>query len=602
MSDLTYRLIVDMSSQGSLSKDLEKVGSAATPLDKLKGTLRDVGASATGMFEGAVEKAAGLAVGLAKIGVGAGIAAVAYGVGGLNAELEKTTVSLAAVFTAQGQSANMEQGMTKASSVLKEMRKDAAALPGEFEDLMGFFRLGAAPGFNAGASIKQLEKLSANAMATAAATGMDMGQASREFAQLIQGRSGSHNVFGSMLGITGEASKKFNAATGEERLKTLETEFGKYEGSIKVFATTFDALKSTMVDNLKNVTRQTTAPLFERVKTTLGEANSWFDANGDRVENMSERVGQALGWAFDVGKRKVLEWGPLVFEFADRAEKRIGKIWERIGPIAGALEGKAQAFMRHGGSDVLLDGMGNAGKLYGGLKLASAVAPVAMAAGEYGAGALGAAGMGPGLLVALAALVAVGGAVHALTDETSAYHDKAVHIAGSIKEHFGATYTHLESAFTKLEPALLTIADIMGVSFLRSIELLAYVLEGMAAQIDMVASAFVAAKVALGGQGLNKVNEAIDPARQPYDIGASKLGVMALNGYKEGEADAAKKTDKKSVHGHGGTNIQKVEIVVSSNQDPSRIARLTVKELADMARNPTSSRNVKNWGAARPGD
>jgi len=610
MSDIAYRLVVDLSTRGSLAGDLAKVGdkagsveklgasakAAAGGLEKVGDAAKSVGSSVAGLFESAVEKVAGLTVAMAKVGAGAGLAAVTYGVVGLNAELEKTTVSLASVFNAQGAADGMTDGITKAKDVIGEMRRDAAKLPGEMSDLLGFFRLGAAPGLQMGATIPQLEKLSANAMAAAASTGMDMGQASREFAQLLQGRSGAHNVFGSMLGITGDASKRFNASNGDDRLKTLEKEFGRYSESIDYFGGTFDALQSSLVDNAKQTLARSTKPLFETVKHAMGEANQWFDSHGEEIGHVADLVGTRLVTAFEWGKSKLLEWGPILYDFADRAILRIEGIWTKVGPILGALEGKAKAFMHHGGADNILDGIGGVGKVYGGLQLAKAAAPMLMPVGEAIAGS------GPAGWAATAALmVALGGAVHVLTDETSAYHAKALEITDSIKEHFGGAYESIGNAFASVKPELTAVADIMGTAVLRGVQIVAVELDALAKVAEKAADLFARARDKINGEkyGGMKVNEDIDPARKPYDLEGSLIHASGLVAFAQTEA--AKKTDKKSVHGHGGTNIQKVEIVVSSNQDPSRIARLTVKELADISRNPTSSRNVKNWSSMRPG-
>jgi hypothetical protein len=616
MADISYRLIVELATKGSLQKDIGKVADASGGLEKVKNAaanaggsidkagdaLKNLGSTAIGVFEGAVERVASFTAGLAKVGAGVGIAAVAYGVGHLNAELEKTTVSLASVFNAQGAAKGMENGMQLAGNVIKDMRKDAAMLPGEFQDLLGFFRLGAAPGLGIGASVPQLEKLSANAMAAAASTGMNMDQAAREFAQLLQGRSGSHNVFGSMLGITGESSKKFNAASGEARLKILETEFGKYSDSIAVFGTTFDALTSSLTDSGKSFLQKSTKPLFDSVKVSLGEANHWIDTHADTLDNIAGRIGNGLQVAFEAGKQKLLEWGPILLDFVHAAGDRMLGMWEKASPLLEKLETYAKIFLRHGGTefhhggaDSVLDGMGTASKLYGGIQMAKMAAPMLAPVGEAIAGS------GPaGWAAAAALLVAIGGAIHVLTDETSEYHEKAVMIAESIKTHFGGTAESLSNAFTKMSPELLTLVDIMGTSLLLGIQGFAVELDALAKVLDGATSIFIAAKVALGFQGLHTINEAVDPNRQAVDV-ASRTAVGYLNGYDAAADAASKKTDKKTVHGHGGTSIQKVEIVVSSNQDPSRIARLTAKELTDLARNPTSSRHVKNWSAARPG-
>jgi hypothetical protein len=64
-----------------------------------------------------------------------------------------------------------------------------------------------------------------------------------------------------------------------------------------------------------------------------------------------------------------------------------------------------------------------------------------------------------------------------------------------------------------------------------------------------------------------------------------------------GDSAAEQKRLKASVGGHGGTSIQKVEIVVTSNQSPSRIARSVHGELAKLSQNRRASPFVRNFSA-----
>jgi hypothetical protein len=67
----------------------------------------------------------------------------------------------------------------------------------------------------------------------------------------------------------------------------------------------------------------------------------------------------------------------------------------------------------------------------------------------------------------------------------------------------------------------------------------------------------------------------------------------------EQQSQEAKEKKKKAKHpgGAGATNIQKVEIVVTSNQNPSRIARTVTDELAKLSRLRRSSPDVVNYAA-----
>jgi hypothetical protein len=51
--------------------------------------------------------------------------------------------------------------------------------------------------------------------------------------------------------------------------------------------------------------------------------------------------------------------------------------------------------------------------------------------------------------------------------------------------------------------------------------------------------------------------------------------------------------------GGGGVHVDRVEITISSNQDPNRVARVVAGHLADLARYRKSSPYVPNFSASR---
>lgn len=609
--DQVYRLIVDMSTRGSLIpesgkmdqatkklKDAEKGFGAglAGSLEKVGGKLKDAGSAISEAFTGAVEKAGTIAMTLGALGAAAGFGAVTYGVTKLNSELENTEVSLGAILNAQGMSSGLADGMRKAADVMVDMRRDAAALPGEFKDLIHFFQLGATPGFQSGASVKQFEGLAANAMATAGALNMQMDMAAREFAQLLQGRSGAHNVFGSMLGLTGEEASKFNALSGQERLAVLDKEMGKYKEARDVFGTTFEGLSSTLVDNGKKFLGEATLGLFERVKMALGDANRWFDDHEEQVMGFAESVGEKLVHAFDAVRFRIEEWTPAFMAFAHNAQEQMRRVWEIAEPYLERLEPMVKKALA---DPATFDRIEDILKAYAAVKVGSAAAPlvgslysgVSGVVGEGGLmGAMGLAGLpalGAAAAVAGGALVGAAGAVDILTDSTHEYHDAAMKMAGNISDNVGRT----EKAFEEFITALRPVADYAGLKFTASLEMMTDAVTWMAEGWAFVAKEL---NYLTGGffAKLRKDEEVkIDRTMQ---LGGA---MMAMTGRAERNDPDKNRTPK--VTGGGGTNIQKVEIVVSTNQDPSRIARLTVQEMAKLSRFHTSSRFVRNPSAVR---
>ena len=323
MSQRIYRVTLDLSTRGDLATPLAGVAThadrASSNLSHVRDELAAIGSSLGSAFTGAVEKVGAMAASIGMVAGAAGLGAIVYGVGHLNSELEKTTISLATIFSANGLASSMPAGMGMAADIMAKMRKDAAALPGEAEDLVGIFRSIAIPGAQAGGSASQLEKLSANLMASGAVAGLDQQMVAREAAQLLGGRAGSHNVLGSRLfGLTGDKAEAFNKSSGEDRLKFLEEGTRKYGASIAYFNGTMDAQWSTLVDNIKNTGREATKPLFDSVKHTLAQVNGWFDKNAGKVSDWAAQIGDRLATAWDFGTRKIQEWLPAIQSFAEK--------------------------------------------------------------------------------------------------------------------------------------------------------------------------------------------------------------------------------------------------------------------------------------------
>lgn len=611
-SALHYSLVVDMSTTGTLAPHLDKIGKQGGDLSKIKDTIGSIasgigslGSSLAGAFTGAVEAAAGVAASVAKIGAVGAVGAVAFGVK-LNSELEQAQVSLAAIFNSQGMSNGMLGGMKDAQAVMKDMRKDAADLPGEFKDLMGIFRMAATPGFQAGGTIKQIENISANTMAFAASRGIQMDQAGRELGMLLQGRASAHNVLGNLMGLTGEEATKFNAAKPQDRLKKVETILKKEESSRDFFGGTFDAMSSTLLDNAKKFLGGATAGVFDRLKAAMETANAWFDKNEEKIMSFAEKIGERLSFAFEFGRRKIEEWTPAVLTFVETAYAKVSGIWERVAPM---IEKVGEILKKALSDPATFDRIEGVLKLYAAVKIGGVVMPGIASAGSAALEAGAASGMGIAELAASAGVaaaaigllaVAVYGAIDIVTDSGNSLHGFAMQQIGETQKEFN----HLVGTVSDSSGAFKRIADLLGADLLLSINLTVGALDLVVGSMTAFYEAIVFSAQSwlewlhIIDTKLKTINEPAD-ARGQYggpDVSDSVFSLKTVTDH----IDDAAKTQKKGVPGGGGTTIQKVEIVVSSNQDPSRIARAIDDRLADVSRNPTSSRFVRNWGAVRP--
>lgn len=618
MTDIAYRLLVDMSAKGSLSPQLGQMESKAKGLESsLKGlgstfssSMGSAISGVTGALEGFGDKVLGMTLSAAKWGAAGAVAGAAYGVK-LNDEVEKTQVGLAAIFKAQGVSDNMTDGLELATAAMEKMRIHARDLPGELKDLQLIFRLGMTPGLQLGASVGQLERISANAMAAAATSNMPMDQAARELAQLYGGHAGGHNVFGQMLGFSGEDAKKLNAAQGEARLKLIEEALKKYQDSIPVFAKTFDALTSTLRDSVDQTAKRATKPLFDSMKVQLDRANRWFGDHEEQVGRFADSVGLRLEYAFELGRRKIEEWAPAIKTFGQAGYDEFRRLWSVASPLLSRLEKGGLAFLQNPDS---MKSIERAAMAYGGLKVGKALAPIVMpmfsGLGEAVGSAMGlegaAASLGAlGATAAVAAplvLLAVG-ALSALNDTSSEYHASVTKHVRDLATETKGIFDHLSKIGERVGPWAAHPLEAASNAWLGQLEMQVSVLEKGVGALDQFTGSLQKLLIAAGVEAPKLVSD----APEPYDRTAENDALTArLNPIKVlGDIAAgldldARKTKKGAGGGGGGTTIQKVEIVVSTNQDPNRVARLTVDRLLDVSRFPKSSPNVRNWSAERP--
>lgn len=533
-------------------------------------------------FTGAIEKAGALALTVAKIGLAGAAAGAAFGLH-MSLELEKTQISLASIFGAQGLTRNMDEGMGLAGDMMKKIRKDAADLPGTTEDLVRFFRLGATPGLQAGMNVKDLEALSAKAMAAAASNGMDMHTGAREFSMLLQGRAGAHNVLGLMLPgtpLSGAAAQKFNKSSPEERVKFLTAEFDKFGPSIKTFGTSFDAMWSGAVDNAKLFLGNLSGPVFNKLKQVLSEANSWWDQNKTTALGFADDLGQWFGFAFDRGKQLIKDWWPAIKTFAMHAFDELKNIWAQIEPIVARVGEGIKSALNDPKTIARIEELL---KLYGMVK----VGGVALSAGQTAAGAIGS-----GVSLWQKAST-IGQGVSAASDASKAAASTAELVTGM---------SGFSKALTYATPALIAIGALFAGGALYN---LLFNKDKDVYKLDQnkdyeggtAYNSFAAGK---GIYTKNNARPKLGPTEIDYEPSNRKdfEGSLPVANVRPLLESLDERVAKK-VKGGGGTNIQKVEIVVTSNQDPNRIAREVKDILAFNLRAPRASSYARNNSATR---
>lgn len=646
MADVTYvcETIFESRGSGQLERATfgaggyggfqSKIGAVEGAFSRLNSQLQGMGRAVMAPFDAVARKAVDVGVGLSKLGIAGGVGLATYGVTHLNKELESTQISLAAIFGAQGITKNMTQGMAIGADVMRDMRRDAAALPGEFQDLVDIFKTVAIPGFGGGLGVKQLESLSSKLMATGAVTGLPMEQVAREAAMLMEGRSGAHNVLGMrLMGLGGNEAERFNKLAPAARIKEMTAAVDKFAPAIAVFSNSFEGLSTTFLDNAKRFLGVATEPLFGKIKDTLKDINRWFSDNEAYVNSEAQAIGSKAAHWFEVGKEKIQEWWPAIETFARNASAEVASIWKTVEPYLEKYGPMLQDFLK---SPDAIKKIETAAEIYMGTKAAGSVlgtaANVGVGAlslfstlktlGIIGGGGATTVGAGTGAAATMGAAAPAAGAlpmtglgVGALAAELGGLGV----IVGTWIETIRAGYklseaqqTWTENARTEWET---TVADALAKS------------EESDAALEIFDQAVLQASNAYE-QGMYASLDALYVIQQHQDLvdqqsgkfeqmGASMDGVVdslgnfsialgsaasaALDGrYTDWQGPPTKAKDTpKHPGGGGGAHIQKVEIVVTSNQDPSRIARTVLSELQNLSRHPSISPHANNYSAVR---
>lgn len=598
---------------------------------KLSGSVASAVGSLSSAFTGLVEKAGAVVKHMAELGAVGAIGAVTYGVFHLNKELENTQISLGAIYNAKGFADGIGQGVEMAAVSVQRMRKDAAQLPGEFEDLRGILMGIATPALNAGMNIEGLHQMSANTMAVAAVMGLQMDMAAREAAQLLEGRAGAHNVLGTRLGFTGDKAQEFNKKSAEDRVKALQTEFAKYSPAIQQFGHSYEGISSSTISNVKQLLSHATSPLFESIKVTLEKINQWYDANEARLEEWAQRIGKGLNDAFQWGLTQIELWWPAVQNFATQAGTKIAEIWEKVEPLIAKAATTLREFL---GDSSAMDKVIHALELYGALKVGGSLLSMggmttgaAVGKGALGAmGFLGNAGMtsfatlgtgassaglqlaafGAAALPAIAMMTAIAAAAGGLylAYDQGAKAVKEYGDAWSWRQGFNskqdggrlsnATDMSRADAIAREEAGerlleamykenLARDASTSGINY-WDIDYQNQMSRLIAANEKLEASLLLAAGAGLEFQRTQE--ERIEKQRKEDDDYYSERLTLGMGNFLA----AQKKEEKKKEHpGGAGMNIGVIEIQVTSNNEPGRVAQLVFDKIANMRRNRRSS-------------
>ncbi len=595
MADVTYGVSVEYLSSGALSLPTTGLDKATASFKGLESVAHGFNSVLDGILSTIGSVASAAATGFAAVAA-AGLSLATHEAVKFNQEMEDTQTGLATIANAQ----SGLNGFTDpkeafgnqyrlAGDVIKEMRRDAQELPGEFKDLQNMMALMAPAATNAGIGMFDTEKIAAHSMAAAAALRVPFTIAGREVGNIIAGTVTNRMPMFSKMGL-GEA-KDWNKLSQADRVTKFRQKLSDMAPGLDSVQKNWSTISSNFVDNLKIGVGLMGGPLLDRVKTALDVFNK-SDKGG--LANIGDRIGRDLVKAFDRGQIAIKHWFPIIQTFIQTMSSGFQRVFDGMEPIVTRLLGRLESFMKDPAAFNKLEHiLGTLVALrVGGAALsagASAAPGLLTAAGSMGMGgaALGAAAL-PIVAVLAAAALAVEGFMHALMDSTSLFHGAAQSVAKDTATSWGKLVKSLEDLWATATPLVdlfgVIVAALVGlevalVSFQASI--LAKLYGGIGSAVGYVYHGLFNAPLAND----DAATQAMGDKRTADAITAMDKNLNPIK-YMGGNGQEGNVVPKPPTH---TTHIHKVEIKVMSNQDPGRIAHKVVGLLKEEARNPRSA-------------
>ena len=580
MADVIYSVEVQFLQQGNFNAPAASIGRLNKKTDDWGKSLLGHSRNFVSGFANAIDSIGGFFMdlgGKALAGVGAAMTA-GMGAGikmafAFNEEMENTTIALGAIANANGLVDNLGGGMRVAGDIIKEMRKDAAMLPGEFKDLEGIMTTIASAGAQMGVGMYSMEKMAAKTMTAAAVLKVPMNVAAREMAMLLEGNARHTMPLFNRLGL-GMGVKEFNALAPTKRLEVVQKSLDKLNPAVEHFANSWTGIKTTAIDAIRQGVGAVGGPLFQSVKQMVKDFNGWSNNSKDDLRRWGEVLGNGINNAFLKGVEGIKHWYPIIKQFAQTMYDHIHSAWMRILPfIHSALSGLENFMQDPAAFDKLVDlakelaelrialgAMQGGGGLPGLLSLGSALAPVAAEAAVVAA-AIAAIGIG------------IWAALDVITDVTSDFHGAAKAVLKDMDADLASISKDLKTIGWELKPLFHAI----GFLFLNIVSGYLSVTQFVISAVEGIISAFGWAKdqiyILFGLQkGLNK--DAPEPIIRNLEV----MSIKEMNAPAEKEKD--RKIPQTTMH------VGKVEIHVNSNQDPNRIAKRTVDLIKELAYHP----------------
>lgn len=287
------------------------VGSLTSSLGGLGGIMGRVTSGLTTLATGAMALGGAAVLG--------GVLALSHGVAELNAHAEETSLTIAGmvraagVENASGGLATWGESMEFAQQAMRQIREDAAALPGTEEDFIQIFRSGLPGALNAGMRAADVSGFTNRFGAVGRAFQIDAPQIGRDLNLLLQGRAGAQvNMWNALRSHVGKTAEQFNAMSAPARLAALQGAIGHFDDLIRAYQDTWEAQWSTAQSHVTRVATIFSRPMFDSLKNSVRSMNDLYDRHAVAIREVAYGAGTVLAQAFEHATEKAWEMQEVV--------------------------------------------------------------------------------------------------------------------------------------------------------------------------------------------------------------------------------------------------------------------------------------------------
>lgn len=213
-----------------------------------------------------------------------------------NVGMEQARIQMAGLLQ-MNTGGSFNHNMGKSVDLVKRLQERAKYSVGTTQDMVKMASMITRPIAKAGLSMKDLEQITAGAVVSARAFGIEAGMAALDIEQALMGNLQKRDRFArALLEPMGYTTAAFNAMGEKARAQALLKAFNQkaIKDMAKAQATSFAGVTSTLKDNLQIALGKVGLPLMRAMTAEVGKWNEWLTKNQATLSRWAKDFGKTL--------------------------------------------------------------------------------------------------------------------------------------------------------------------------------------------------------------------------------------------------------------------------------------------------------------------